>query len=277
MSNAAGFNFPGNPVMEARRIVAPAARIERKEALSNDVRFLARVAREAPRVPWANFYHNLPWKNGEHFALIGPTGYGKTTMLVHLLDKHKYVTVFATKPEDETMDGLIQHAGYLRLDRWRSLDPKKFPRRVLWPDASHIDSIGLQREVFHDAFAKIYREGGWTVALDETWYVSNVLKLEADIKMYLLQARSLDISLAAAFQRPAWVPRELYSSCTHIMIWKTNDEEDLKSLSGIGAISAELIREIVMRLEPHQVLYVNTRTGQMCRTRSPEVRFTEGR
>lgn len=238
---------------------------------------LARLSNEAPRIPWDVFSAGLHWKQGEHIALIGPTGQGKTTMMIQLLQKHPFVVAFATKPRDRTMDALIAYGGYVKLDRWRSLDPAKFPRRVLWPDATDLHSDKLQSEVFHNAFARIYKEGGWTVALDETWYMDDVLKLEKDIKIYLLQARSNDISLASAFQRPAWVPRELYTSSTHLFFWRTNDETDLKSLGGIGAKSADLIREIVVDLESHQVLYVNTRTGAMCRTRCPDVRIGEGR
>lgn len=238
---------------------------------------LARFSTEAPRIPWDRFSTAFQWDQGEHLALIGPTGQGKTTMLINLLNRHHYVVAFATKPRDKTMDALINYAGYVKLDRWRSLDPDKFPKRVIWPDASRLDSKIVQREVFHDAFSRIYREGGWTVALDETWYLDNVLKLEADIKTYLLQARSLSISLASAFQRPAWVPRELYTSSTHVFFWRTNDEQDLRSLGGIGARSADLIRDIVMNLESHQVLYINTRTGQMCRTKCPDVQFNGGR
>lgn len=260
-------------------VVERARRIVRQSRGRDDetVR-LARLSTEAPRIPWDVFYRQrMIWYSGEHIALIGPTGQGKTTMLIQLLEKHPYVTAFATKPRDRTMSALIEYGGYVKLDRWRSLDPDKYPRRVIWPDASHIDSDGLQREVFRDAFAKIYREGHWTLALDETWYLDNILKLEKPIKVYLLQARTLDISLASAFQRPSWVPRELYTSSTHLFFWRTNDETDLKSLSGIGARSADLIREIVMNLEAHQVLYLNTRTGEMCRTRCPDVRIGERR
>lgn len=239
---------------------------------------MARFSQDAPRIPWDIFYPSLVWKQGEHFALIGPTGQGKTTMLIQLLRLHRYVVVFATKPRDKSIDPLIQHEGYLKLDRWVSLDPEQFPKRVLWPDASSLASEEMQRIVFGEAFEKIYREGGWTVALDETWYMDQVLRLGKPVKVYLLQARSLDISLMSAFQRPAWVPRELYSSATHLMFWRTNDETDLKSLSGIGAASADLIKDLVMSLEPYQVLYVNTRTGLMCRTRCPDVRLgVEGR
>lgn len=230
----------------------------------------SRFSREAPRVPWDKFLANvLQWKAGEHFALVGPTGLGKTTMLLNILPLHPFVTVFATKPRDESMDKLIAE-GYVRLDKWRTLDPLEYPHRVIWPDASDIDSDIIQRQVFHDAFAKIYREGNWTLALDETWYLDQILKLGKDIKTYLLQSRSLRISLVAATQRPAWVPREIYTSCTHLMFWRVNDRTDLESISGIGYRSSDLIRDIVANLDMYQVLYVNTRTGEMARTRCPK-------
>lgn len=231
---------------------------------------LARMATEAPRIPWDKFTRDVfRWNPGEHVALIGPTGLGKTTMLNAILPLHKYVVVFATKPRDKSMDDLIR-SGYVKLERWRSLDADQYPRRVLWPDASSIDSHESQREVFHDAFMRIYREGNWTVALDETWYVDNILKLGGDIKTYLLQARSLGISLVTATQRPAWVPVEIYSSCTHLMFWRNNDETDLRRISGIGWKSADVIRDLVANLDLYQALYINTRTGQMVRTRCPK-------
>lgn len=243
----------------------------------NETVRLARLSKEAPRIPWDIFIRDyLRWNPGEHVGLIGPTGQGKTTMLINLLPLHPYVTVFASKPKDETMDKLI-NTGYLRMPAWKSLDPVQYPRRVLWPDASRINSEETQREVFRDAFGRIYREGGWTVAIDETWYFDQILHLDREIKTYLLQARSLGISLVAATQRPAWVPREIYTSCTHLMFWRVNDEQDLRSLSGIGWRSADLIKDAVANLEMFQALYVNTRTGFMARTRCPRVSLEGGK
>lgn len=247
---------------------------QRSQELSQETRKLAQIATQAPRIPWDEFRKTVfRWKAGEHMSLIGPTGLGKTTMLVNVLPIHPFVTVFATKPRDKTMSGLIRDSGYVRFDRWpNGLDAQQYPRRVIWPDATRLDSHVTQKAVFQDAFARIYREGGWTLALDETWYVDDILGLGREIKTYLLQARSLDISLLSAFQRPAWVPRELYSSSTHLMFWRTNDETDLRSLSGVGFRSAALIRDVVSDLDLYQVLYINTRTGEMCRTRCPEVK-----
>lgn len=232
---------------------------------------LAKIATEAPRIPWDEFLReHFVWKQGEHVALVGPTGQGKTTLLTHMLPIHPYVVVFATKPKDESMQGLIR-GGYYPLKRWMSLDPQKFPKRVLWPDATSLDSDKIQAQVFHDAFARIYREGGWTVAVDELWYIINILNLGRDVKTYLLQARALGISLLVATQRPAWVPLEVYDQSTHLFFWRDNDENNLRRLSGISFRSADLIRSVVADLEQFQVLYVNTRTGKMLRTRSPKI------
>jgi hypothetical protein len=246
-------------------------RLGRKITTEDETIRMAQLSTEAPRIPWDVFLRDhFDWRTGQHVAFIGPTGLGKTTMLINLLPLRTYSTIFATKPKDLSMDSLLQ-AGYLRIEKWESLDPNQFPKRVLWPDATRLNSNVQQKVVFHDAFEKIYREGGWCLAVDETWYVDNILKLEMDIKMYLLQARSLGISLVLGTQRPAWVSREIYSSCTWLFFWRTNDETDLKSLSGIGYRSANLIRNAVSNLDAFQCLCVNTRTGKMVRTRCPDL------
>lgn len=251
--------------------VATSRRI-RKLPNNGGLKLLARMSTEAPRIPWDTFLtKDFQWKSGEHVALIGPTGQGKTTMLVNLLPRHPFTVVFATKPRDDTMTYLIENQGYLKLEKWKSLDPREYPRRVLWPQANKLNSTETQMETFDQAFGKIYREGGWTVALDETWFIINQLKLDHAVKMYLLQARSLGISLLAATQRPAYVPLEVYDQSTHLFFWRDNDRANLDRISGLSIQSAGLIRDIVSSLDRHQVLYINTRTGKMARTHCPEV------
>lgn len=233
-------------------------------------RKLARASELAPRLPWNVFLQRFEWKAGEHIGIIGPTGQGKTTLLANILPLHPFVVVFATKPRDDVMDYFV-HQGYLLIDRWKSISPRDYPKRVLWPEAGKLTSNVTQKKVFSNAFSKIYREGGWTVALDETWYIINTLRLDHAVKMFLLQARSLGISLIAATQRPAFIPLEVYDQSTHLFFLRDSDERNLQRISGLSVHSSMTIRDIVSKLERHQFLYINTRTGEMARTRTPKV------
>lgn len=224
----------------------------------------------APRVPWDVFISNIEWKQGEHVGLVGPTGQGKTTLMLALLPQRTYTAVFATKPRDTSMDRLIESGGYRRFERWENIPPSKVPRRVIWPNARHIDAEFQQKKVFKNAFGAIYREGGWCCVLDEGYYVADILGLKREMRTYWTQARALEISFVVATQRPAWVPLEMYDSSTHLFLWRTKEEAGLRRLSALGgSVDSIVVKYMIQNLEQYQCLYVNTRTGQMMRTRAP--------
>lgn len=241
-------------------------------------RELANLAITAPRMGWDEFLANeFRWYAGEHIAAIGPTGQGKTYLISRLLPMREFVVMFGTKPSDSAIDKLIKRDGYKHLQAWPAnwlpVDKaQNSPRRVLWPNVRNLDedaAAELQHKVFKDALWRIFREGGWTTVLDETSFLVQELGLARWIKRYLLQARELKISLVCASQRPAHVPLEIYDQSTHVFLWRDNDETNLKRLAGFSMHSGSLIRKIVGNLEQYQVLYLNTRTGRMIRTRAP--------
>lgn len=239
---------------------------------------LARMATSAPRVPWDVFYTTIfdPIPK-EHIAIIGPTGNGKTVLQNAILPKFPFVTIFVTKPQDEIMQELVDSKQYVKMRQWHKLSPTEVPRRVLWPDASDINAEARQREVFKYAMAAIFREAGrpkkkpvgWALAIDELWYIVNVLGLDREVKMFLLQGRSLGHSLIVATQRPSSVPLEVYDQSTHLFFFADNDRANLDRLAGINARSSSMVRLLVSNLERHQVLYINTRTRDMYRTKLP--------
>lgn len=251
-------------------------RMQKLEPPTPQTTRLAMASSTAPRIPWDVFItQHFKWDAGQHIGMIGPTGQGKTTMLFNILPLKPYVVLFATKPADDNMDALID-TGYLKMERWQSIDPDQFPRRVLWPNANRLGAAKRQQEVFHDAFERIYLERGWTVAIDELWYIINILKLSMDVRTYLLQARALGISLVCATQRPSAVPLEIYDQSTHLFFWKDNDRRNLDRITGIASHSEASIRHLVSNLEEFQVLYINVRTGAMVRTKCPKIKLLEG-
>lgn len=223
-------------------------------------------------VEWDRLKTVARMQQGEHASFIGPTGSGKTTAMLGLLDQRKYVCVIGTKPEDDTLSSLIRHDGYKRISAWPP--PTTRSRVILWPKIVRASDNARVADVVRHALDEAFAEGGWTIAADEVWYLSRMLKLPDMLETYWSQGRSIGLTLYGATQRPAWVPRMMYSQATHLMFWRDNDLTNLdqiKNISG-GALNSQDIRKIVVSLEPHEALYLNTRTGAMCRTRAPKRR-----
>jgi energy-coupling factor transporter ATP-binding protein EcfA2 len=235
-----------------------------------DDRIKGHLDKQAPRLPWDEFYdYVFDWKQSQHVAMIGPTDSGKTTLALAILPIRKYITVLATKPKDETLRQFGRSNGFHRYTEWPELDADLGPRRLVWPDATSLYSAVNQRKHFQRSMAQIYREGGWCLYIDELWFIIHHLRLELEVRTYLQQARSNNISLVVATQRPAFVPLEVYDQSQHLFFWRDNDERNLNRISGISWLNANYVRALVANLERHEVLYINTPTGEMYRTTAP--------
>lgn len=251
------------------RDLAPrSARRHLRSVRGTDVEQQAMMATHAPRVAWDEFIPRFEWRQSEHVALIGPNGQGKTTLLIAILPRRTYVSVLVTKPRDETIDRLVA-SGYDRYEEWLDIDPDKSPRRVIWPDATRIGAQEKQAKVFRHAMDEMFVDGRWCTVIDEGQYFARRLKLGDAMMDYWTQARSNKISFVVGTQRPAWVPVEMYGESTHVFIWRTVEREALRRVSDLGAANVDVAKAVIQNLEPHQCLYVNTRTGAMYRTRAP--------
>lgn len=236
----------------------------------------------APVLPWDDFMtYVFEYNQDEHVGAIGPTESGKSTLLYHILPQRKYVTYFATKIKDRTLDQFANSGGYQRIPDWpptrerfprRPLRPDEMPRRLLWPPTGLSQTVTeQQRDVFRRAFEDIYYDGGWTCVWDEFWMMCTILGMETEARIMLQQARSNNISFVMGTQRPARVPLELFDQTRHLFFWRDNDERNLKTIGGISWLNAGPTRAFVANLEPHQMLYLNTRKGFMYRTTAPEI------
>ena len=234
----------------------------------------------APVLDWDDFNNRMQWRQDQHVGMIGPTESGKSTLTFHLLKKRKYIAFFATKPKDNVLAQYAKQGGFKTYREWpyshkarnpfkKVHSPEETPKRILWPDATNLDATASQRRVFRTGIEDIYRSGGWCVVWDEFWMMTNILDLEQESRILLQQARSNNISFVMGAQRPSRIPLELYDQSTHLFFFRDNDERNLKTMSGIGWKDADSIRRFVAHLEPHQFLYINTRSGEMYRSTAP--------
>jgi hypothetical protein len=240
----------------------------------------------APVIPWDDFMsYVFDWRQNQHVGMVGPTEQGKTNLGYHILMLRKYIAYLAIKPYDETLEKFASAGGYERIETWppikkrlirpnREVTAEEMPRRLVWPDATQLNSETQQREVFQSALDDIYASGGWATVLDDYWYLAHILKFELHAKKMLMNARSNDIPLLLAMQRPAGNRMvEVFDQSTHLFFFRDNDELNLKRIGGVGYLASEPIRMFVANLERFQTLYINTRDGRMYRTTAPELTF----
>lgn len=236
-------------------------------------------------VPWEEHIARLEWEQGEHTVAIGPTGKGKSTLIAALLKfrekRDAYVLVIATKARNSfsklTPGGIIQtrkklgnhERGYYLTKNWADAKRGDFQRVVLHVPYRGTGSVEKQKQQAVAALSDVMSEGGWTVYIDELrWFVDRMGLKDWVIDLWT-QARELKVSVIGSTQRPAWVTRDIYANSTHFYIWGTEDEEDLRRLSGIGGMDNKLVRELVARLRGHDCLYIDSKRKTLYVTRAP--------
>jgi len=186
------------------------------------------------------------WKQGEHVIIVGDTGSGKTYLESKLLDLRDYIIVIKTKPDD------IKFPDTKRVRKFTELMDLKTKRFLL--DAN--PEPGLQRYHISNAIALAWKQEGWTLAVDETYYWTAVLKLEKQLNMLLTQGRSKKLTIVAGMQRPAWISRFALSQATHAFIFRC-EGRDLTTLS--QALSPKVVAPVEV-LTGHDFVYFNRAT-----------------
>jgi DNA helicase HerA-like ATPase len=189
------------------------------------------------------------WKQGEHVIIIGDTGSGKTYLESKLLDLRDYTVVIKTKPDD------IKFPGYRKIRKYTDIMDLKTKRFVL--DAG-FDSA-LQRYHIANTINLAWKQEGWTIAVDETYYWTSVLRMEKQLNMLLTQGRSKKLTVVAGMQRPAWISRFALSQATHAFIFRC-EGRDLVTLS--QALSPKVVKP-VEELRGHDFVYFNRATREV--------------
>lgn len=179
------------------------------------------------------------WKVGQHIAAVGDTGTGKTFLVSRLVELRQYVVVLRTKPDD------IRFDGFRKARRASALDDLYETRILLTPEHARQSREG------YEMLERVWQMGGWTVVIDELWYVEKLLKLGPMVERLLTQGRSKAISVVVGMQRPAQISRFAISQCTHLFSFRVEGRD----LQTIKESTTPRIVEPIAALRGHKFVY----------------------
>lgn len=235
---------------------------------------LRRPPVEVPFVPWAQWYprfardYRASATSADHVTIIGPTGTGKTVLAMQVAELRRYVVALGCKPKDDELRKLARAGGY-RTQPTADLPSggRGTPKLLVWPQYRGTVDRARQLSVFGDVLDKAFRVGGWHIVAEEAPHLVD-LGLDRQLGQHLRMGRSMGSGLILCTQRPYGLGRYAgklaISGAQHLLIFGTNDDDDLKRLSGMNGVSSSTVRECVGGLgRSYKFLHVDTRTGTL--------------
>lgn len=243
----------------------------------------------APFRAWNEAYGYLSenFQQGDHVAILGPTGTGKTHIALAVAELRDYVMVIACKPKDPLIQETVNRGYYLipsnKLEVPYSDGVPHHKKVIYWPRIGHNPKKPipnhellererqLQKPLVSGAIGYVRKNGHWCVVLDEGTWICRDLGLQRQVDSALTQFRTLKASVVVLGQRPAWMGRYVLSQPTHLFIFQTSNTDDLKSLGDISGTDTKEVQAVVRSLDrkAHHCLYIDTRSGEMFRTVAP--------
>jgi energy-coupling factor transporter ATP-binding protein EcfA2 len=189
-------------------------------------------------VEWPDFltWFRSVWQQGQHVAIVGPTGCGKTTVAVGITSLRKWVIALDPKGGDKT----LKKSGYTPVADWPLPKPirndiadGKSARLVMGFKPRTMPEIDKLKALLRDTMEGIWIDGGWTVQADEAQILADrkMMNLGSHMEKMLVAARDKNISMVSLFQAPAWVPTATTRQATFIFIFPTRDVDVIKSLA----------------------------------------------
>lgn len=209
------------------------------------------------------------WNQGEHVAITGGTGSGKTALARHVdqvrINRGGHVVVMVCKlTPDPTITK--EYKGFTRWESWKKNPSPHDTKVLLWPKTEglgHKEALKVQRHEFAHLFDSLSKTGKWTLHVDEGLYVCHpqYLNLAADLGMLHAMGRSSKLSIVTLAQRPAHLPLIIYSSASHAFVGRTREATDVKRLSEMGGKqSAKEMAATIAAQQRHDFLWVPVAT-----------------
>lgn len=194
------------------------------------------------RVPWSvigpDFIASWGQPRGkmmpEHLEILGPTGSGKSYLLVDILKERarrrkSSIIYIVTKQADDTVEQL----DWPVVDTWREVT--QHDQCVYWPTTSKLGSErkAFQTEKVEELINRLWRKNANTIIVfDEFVYVEELSpELKELLAMLLREGRSHGLTVVGGKQRVQGVQRNFHSETDWKIAFRMNDRQDNERLA----------------------------------------------
>lgn len=221
-------------------------------------------------VPWEAFqrWFAKRWEPGQHIALVGPTGSGKTTTAVQLCALRPWVLACDIKGGDST----LAKSGWPRITKWplpgrvfdKIQDGREF-RAIIGDSARGSEAMERRRRLIHQVLNDVWQQGGWTVFVDDLQLLTDTRRsanLALQLEDFLVAARDAKVSIVSNLQAPRRVPRAASDQASWLVIYLTRDTDLVARLAEMAGRPREEIRGAVRGLRRPCILVVGTNPGE---------------
>lgn len=242
---------------------------------------MERMLQEAdpiPRLPWEevskHIYKKWQPNDAPHHSILCLTGGGKSYLYTRgLLPMRgwKKCLIIDVKGDDETLDGVGQRIRTIP-NHAPVFKNKQEPDSQWYRIIVH-DDIKKAREQVRDALAHCYKQGEWTIFLDETRHLTDPrapsLGLRPYVEQLWLKGRSRKVEVIGATQAPRWMPSSFYDQPSFVWIGRINDERAHMRMREIGGLKRGHLG-IIQRLQKREFLVVGDSGDYTAITRLPD-------
>jgi hypothetical protein len=214
-------------------------------------------------VKWSDYLRWIKevWLPGQHMALIGPTGEGKTTYAGGVLQARKYVLSLDAKGNDSTLSA----TGFRRVVEWpppkdvlQDLAEGRPARLIVGFELRTVADFDRLKRLLSKVLDSSYAEQGWTIHCDELQLLADrkMMNLGPKVEKHLVSARDKKISIVTSYQAPSWVPWAASRQARWIVIWPNRDTNMIAKLAEATGRPKDLLLEAVQNLPQFHCLTV---------------------
>ena len=229
--------------------------------------------RSPRRVRWPEFsaYLSEAWDKGQHASILGPTGSGKTHLILKGLlplwdDPYEpknaaRVLFLDAKERDPLLKDFAHEVQRFPTSLDRRLRSSRPWFRLKIPSLLLGSSKQEQRAVAVDALRRAYREGDWVIVIDEVRPLVN-LNLTDELIEVWERGRSANVTVIAGTQAPRFLPGHLYDQCSYFFAGRSLDDRTRLRLREIGG-KTQTIRAAIEGLRRYEFAIVDREEEQV--------------